>query len=194
MKEPNLPVYCSHGVICCSSIFVIARNFHLVPLFPHNTKSWHGLSFPQAIGLSLRDLLARVDEEIHRLDPSSHKEVSMNLRERFFHFVTSMGQRKNSESPWRIEPQTFVLPLCHRDSTVSEVCYEVHMTRVLHTARISNVKGKGKVREKGKLANEYTRLGERHQDSRTFFFRRSLLTGFSNSTYFQFYFTLCNSG
>ena len=29
--------------------------------------------------------------------------------------------------------------LSHRDSTVSEVYYEVHMTRVLHTARISNV-------------------------------------------------------
>ena len=29
------------------------------------------------------------------------------------------------------------LLLSHRDSTVSEVYYEVHMTRVLHTARIS---------------------------------------------------------
>ena len=28
--------------------------------------------------------------------------------------------------------------LSHRDSTVSEVYYEVHMTRVLHTARISS--------------------------------------------------------
>ena len=27
----------------------------------------------------------------------------------------------------------------HRDSSVSEVYYEVHMTRVLHTARISDV-------------------------------------------------------
>ena len=31
------------------------------------------------------------------------------------------------------------LPLSHRDSMVSEVYYEVHMTHVLHTARISNV-------------------------------------------------------
>ena len=31
------------------------------------------------------------------------------------------------------------LPLSHRDSIVSEVYYEVHMTHVLHTARISNV-------------------------------------------------------
>ena len=32
-----------------------------------------------------------------------------------------------------------VLALSHRDSSVSEVYYEVHMTRVLHTARISNI-------------------------------------------------------
>ena len=31
------------------------------------------------------------------------------------------------------------LPLSHRDSTVSEVYYEVHMTHILHTARIRNV-------------------------------------------------------
>ena len=31
------------------------------------------------------------------------------------------------------------LPLSHRDSMVSEVYYKVHMTHVLHTARISNV-------------------------------------------------------
>ena len=36
-------------------------------------------------------------------------------------------------------PRSDALPLSHRDSTVSEVYYEVHMTRVLHTARISNV-------------------------------------------------------
>ena len=31
------------------------------------------------------------------------------------------------------------LPLSHKDSSVSGVYYEVLMTRVLHTARISNV-------------------------------------------------------
>ena len=56
-----------------------------------------------------------------------------------------VGGRKNSESLWGIEPQTFrflrcdAQPLSHRDSMVSEVYYEVHMTRILHTARISNV-------------------------------------------------------
>ena len=31
------------------------------------------------------------------------------------------------------------LPLSHKDTSMSEVYYEVLMTRVLHTARISNV-------------------------------------------------------
>ena len=31
------------------------------------------------------------------------------------------------------------LPLSHKDSTVSEVYYEVHTRRVLHTARLCNV-------------------------------------------------------
>ena len=45
---------------------------------------------------------------------------------------------RNRISDLRI-PRSDTLPLSHRDSTVSEVYYEVHMTRVLHTARISNV-------------------------------------------------------
>ena len=36
-------------------------------------------------------------------------------------------------------PYSNALPLSHRDSTVSEVYHEVDMTRILHTARISNV-------------------------------------------------------
>ena len=44
---------------------------------------------------------------------------------------------RNQTSELRI-PRSDALPLSHRDSTVSEVYYEVHMTRVLHTARISN--------------------------------------------------------
>ena len=62
-----------------------------------------------------------------------------------FRPVTSVGQRKNFLDPMRNRtsdlriPRSDALPLSHRDSTVSEVYYEVHMTRVLHTARISNV-------------------------------------------------------
>ena len=36
-------------------------------------------------------------------------------------------------------PYFDALPPSHRVSTMSEVYYEVHITRVLHTARISNV-------------------------------------------------------
>ena len=51
-----------------------------------------------------------------------------------------MGLRKSSESPRDLWiPHSDALPLSHRDSTVSEVYYEVHITRVLHTTRISNV-------------------------------------------------------
>ena len=50
------------------------------------------------------------------------------------------------ESPWGIEPETFGFraPMLYHwatETTVSEVYYEVHMTRVLHTAGISNVDG-----------------------------------------------------
>ena len=45
---------------------------------------------------------------------------------------------RNQTSDLRI-PHSDDLPLSHRDSVVSEVYYEVHMTRVLHTVRISNV-------------------------------------------------------
>ena len=58
----------------------------------------------------------------------------------FFRLVTRVGQRKNSESPSDLRiSRSDVLSLSHRDSTVSEVYYKVHMTHVLHTARISNV-------------------------------------------------------
>ena len=72
-------------------------------------------------------------------------ETQNIIKERcFFRLVTSVGQRKNSESPQEIKPQTFrfcalILYLSHRDSTVSKVYYEVCMTHVLHAARISNV-------------------------------------------------------
>ena len=45
---------------------------------------------------------------------------------------------RNGTSDLRI-PRSDALPLSHRDSSVSEVYYELYMTHVLHTARISNV-------------------------------------------------------
>ena len=57
----------------------------------------------------------------------------------FFRLVTSVGQRSPHEESNLRPSDSDALPLSHRDSTVCEVCYEVHLTRVLHTARISNV-------------------------------------------------------
>ena len=45
---------------------------------------------------------------------------------------------RNQASDLRF-PRSDALSLSHRDSTVSEVYYVVHMTHVLHTARISNI-------------------------------------------------------
>ena len=45
---------------------------------------------------------------------------------------------RNRASDLRI-PRSDAQLLSRRDSMASEVYYEVHMTRVLHTARISNV-------------------------------------------------------
>ena len=45
-----------------------------------------------------------------------------------------MGQIKNSESP--LDSSS----LSHTDFTVSEVYYQIHMTRVLHTARINKIR------------------------------------------------------
>ena len=47
---------------------------------------------------------------------------------------------RNRASDLRI-PRSDALPLSHTDSTVSGVYYEVHMTSVLHTTRISSVDG-----------------------------------------------------
>ena len=61
----------------------------------------------------------------------------------FFVLSRAWYKEKKSESPWGIKPQTSdalnALPLSYRDSTVSEVYYEVHTISVLHTAKINNV-------------------------------------------------------
>ena len=69
-----------------------------------------------------------------------NNDLLSEIEKGVFCLVMCVGQRKNSEFPWRIEPETSdALPLSHRDPTVSEVYYEVHMTHILHTARISIV-------------------------------------------------------
>ena len=90
--------------------------------------------------------------------------------------VTSVGYRKNSESPWGNEPQTFGFraPMFYHwetDSTVNEVYYEVHMTCVLHTVhtrymtweRVSFELGKGKEKDVFRLV---TSVGQsKHSES-----------------------------
>ena len=66
-------------------------------------------------------------------------EVDKEIEKDVFRLVTNLGQRKDSESLRGIEiPRSDALPLSLRDSSVSEVYYEFHMTRVLHNG-ISNV-------------------------------------------------------
>ena len=67
------------------------------------------------------------------------------LSERYFSSCHERGTKKKFLDPMRNRtsdlriPRSDALPLSHGNSTVSEVYYEVHMTRVLRTARISNV-------------------------------------------------------
>ena len=74
---------------------------------------------------------------------SAFHSTNLFLRKMFFRLVTKDKEKilsPHEESNLRpSDLRSDALPLSHRDSTVSEVYYEVHMTRVLHTARISNV-------------------------------------------------------
>ena len=77
---------------------------------------------------------------VHRIREIVSFELSKETKKDVFCLVTSAGQGKNSDSPWEIQILcSNALLLSQRDSMVSEVYYEVHMTCVLHTARISNV-------------------------------------------------------
>ena len=70
---------------------------------------------------------------------------SKGYKERWFSSCHERGTKKKFWVPMRNQTSDLrisrsdALPLSLRDSTVSEVYFEVHMTRVLHTARISNV-------------------------------------------------------
>ena len=61
------------------------------------------------------------------------KHAKVEKKYKFFRLFMSVGQIKSSESP------SDSSSLSHTDFTVSEVYYEIHMTRVLHTARINKI-------------------------------------------------------
>ena len=70
--------------------------------------------------------------------------LDRRLRKMFFHLVNEHGTKKvlspHEESSLRpSDLRSNALPLSHKDSLVSGVYYEVLLTLVLHTARISNV-------------------------------------------------------
>ena len=65
---------------------------------------------------------------------------------------------RNRTSDLRI-PRSDALPLSHRDSTISEVYYEVHMKRVLHTARIGNVESVKRVLSQSLQTLQKTQIG-----------------------------------
>ena len=74
---------------------------------------------------------------------SPHEESNLRPSDSAFRCSSTEPQRLHSErGPLRSSYDTRPMPyhaLRHRVSTMSDVYYEVHMARVLHTARISNV-------------------------------------------------------
>ena len=73
------------------------------------------------------------------------EKLLLHWRKVFFCLVTSVGQRKNFESPGEIEPQTFGFVLRCSTTELKGLYGErgplrsSYMTSVLHTARISGV-------------------------------------------------------
>ena len=66
----------------------------------------------------------------------------VNVKKDVFSFCNERGIKKNSDSPWGIEPQTFGFVLRCSTTEPQRLFSErglLQRTRVLHTARISNV-------------------------------------------------------
>ena len=75
---------------------------------------------------------------MERIREMASFELDKEIEKDVFRLVTSVGQRRDSRFRGIEIPRSDALSLSLRDSSVSEVYYEFHMTRVLHT-RISNV-------------------------------------------------------
>ena len=94
--------------------------------------------------LNIKYFTAQAVATVESATQSQGKKVLKKLKKDVFRLARAWEKKKllvpmsNRTSDFRI-PRSDALPLSHRESTVSEVYYEVHMTRVLHTARISNV-------------------------------------------------------
>ena len=94
--------------------------------------------------LNIKYFTAQAVATVESATQSQGKKVLKKLKKDVFRLARAWEKKKllvpmsNRTSDFRI-PRSDAIPLSHRESTVSEVYYEVHMTRVLHTARISNV-------------------------------------------------------
>ena len=71
--------------------------------------------------------------------------ITVSISREMFFFLSRAWDKEKILSPHEesnLRPSDLrsdALPLSHKDTSMSEVYYEVLMTRVLHTARISNV-------------------------------------------------------
>ena len=108
------------------------------------------------------------------------KHAKVEKKYRFFRLFTSVGQIENSESP------SDSSSLSHTDFTVSEVYYEIHMTRVLHAARINNVDSVMFLNTIREMASSELFKGLiLHGDSK-FFLCPRLVTGQKNLSFFLY--------
>ena len=61
---------------------------------------------------------------VNRIGEMVSFDLGKEIEKDVFRLVTSVGQRKTSESPWGIELQTFRAPsLSHRDSITKFICH-----------------------------------------------------------------------
>ena len=103
-----------------------------------------------AVGLSSKSAMVSEysvpSDDAKAYPTKNHKHNNYILfRERCFFVLSWVWDKEKFWAPTRNQTSDLrilhsdTLPLSHRDSMVSEVYYKVHMTHVLHTARISNV-------------------------------------------------------
>ena len=104
------------------------------------TRSRDGVAFRFLIQYHLSSRRSTVKEcDLETLNINSTKtSISRLILEKdVFRVVTSVGQRKNSESQFRAP----MLYYWATETTVSKVYYKIYVTRVLRTAKIRNVDG-----------------------------------------------------
>ena len=102
------------------------------------------LPFWWVLIFAIDDVIHQFIDQVNKHHPSIKTAEISEAKKYVFRLVTSVGQRKilsrHEESNLRpSDLRSDALPLSHNDSSVTGVYYEVLMTRVLHTARISNV-------------------------------------------------------